>query len=42
MHSDVYEMIWVKLCMMIDAIELNILMQVFVTLTLIRGNTAAR
>ena len=42
MHSDTYELIWLKLDLIIDTTELYILILVFWTLTLIQGHGDAR
>ena len=42
MHSDIYELIWFELCMMIETAKLYILILVYVTLTLIQGYRDAR
>ena len=41
MHSDVYDSIWYKRGMMIDAIELNIFRLIYLTLILIKGHRCA-
>ena len=42
MHSDVWELIWFKLGMMIDTVKFDILVLVYVALTMIQGHRSAR
>ena len=42
MHSDIHESIWVKLGIMIVAVELYILMLILLTLTFIQGHRSAK
>ena len=41
MHSAIYELVWSKLCMLMDTVALYILMLVLMTLTMIQSHMGA-